>query len=132
MKSSYDKFEGNSIETVNDSKISRMQYAVASAMTAAWCALVTSCPAFANASAISSGIQKGTGEVWNILKAIVLPIAAIMLAVCGVKLIWGGQRAAEEAKGLIVKIIVGVGLVMIAPSLVAATKDWFGSASWSF
>ena len=118
----------NADSDLNDMKASKMSKKVAGFMTAAYCMMMTTVPALAaDISNITSGIASGTQAIWDILKAVVLPIAAIMLAVCGVKLIWGGQRAAEEAKSLIVKIIIGVGLVMIAPSLVSTMRGWFGS-----
>lgn len=118
---------------LNDIRASKISNKVAGVMTALYCAAVTMIPAYASADVggITAGIASGTQAVWDILKAIVLPIAAIMLAVCGVKLIWGGQRAAEEAKSLIVKIVIGVGLVMIAPSAVSVMKGWFNSGSTS-
>ena len=117
---------------LNDIKASKLSAKVSGAMAAMYCAMATMMPAFAeaaNISAITTGIASGTQAVWDILKAVVLPIAAIMLAICGVKLIWGGQRAAEEAKGLIVKIVIGVGLVMIAPALVSTMRGWFGNST---
>lgn len=105
---------------------------IAAAMTGIYCSAVTSVPAFANSQTIIQGINKGTEQVWRILIAIVAPIGAVALALQVIKIIWGGARAAEEAKSAAIKIIVAVAVVLMAPAIVAAIKSWFTAASWSF
>ena len=91
-------------------------------MTAAYCYAVTAMPALADTAAITNGIVSGTGKIWDILKAIVAPIAAIALAICAVKMLWGSQRAAEEAKSTAIKIIIAIAIVFLAPSIVTALR----------
>ena len=105
---------------------------VAAIMTGIYCSMVAASPAFANSDTIIQGITKGTQEVWNILVGIVAPIAAVALALQVVKIIWGGQRAAEEAKSAVIKIIVAIAVVLLAPSIIGAIQSWFKAASWSF
>lgn len=105
---------------------------IAAAMTGIYYSAFTSVPAFANSQTIIQGINKGTEQVWRILIAIVAPIGAVALALQVIKIIWGGARAAEEAKSAAIKIIVAIAVVLMAPAIVAAIKSWFTAASWSF
>ena len=68
------------------------------------------------------------------LVGIAAPIAAIALAVCAVKMLWGGQKAAEEAKSTAIRIIIAIGVVMLAPSIVVTMKSWFKDVmpAWKF
>lgn len=95
------------------------------------CAALNALPAVAS-DAISQGINSGAEQLWNIAVAIVAPLGAVALAFCAVKIIWGGARAAEEAKNTAVKIIIGIAIVLLAPSLIGTIRGWFkGKATWS-
>lgn len=104
----------------------------AAVMTGIYCSVITAMPAFADSQTIIQGINKGTEQVWRILIAVVAPIGAVALALQVIKIIWGGARAAEEAKSAAIKIIVAIAVVLMAPAIVSAVKSWFTAASWSF
>lgn len=116
---------------VNSSAYKAKVYA---ALTGVYCTMMSVVPALAGPSdSITAGISTGAQQIWNILVAVVAPIAAVALAICAIKILWGGQRAAEEAKGTAIKIVIGIALVLLAPSLVGAVRNWFASSSnWSF
>ena len=101
-------------------------------MAGLYCTAITAMPAFASSQTIIQGINKGTEQVWRILIAIVAPIGAVALALQVIKIIWGGARAAEEAKSAAIKIIVAIAVVLMAPAIISAVKSWFTAASWSF
>ena len=94
-------------------------------------AFSSSVPAWASADAITNGVNQGTQKIWNILTTIVGPIGAVALAVCAGKMIWGSARSAEEAKNTVIKIIVAMAIVFLAPSIVSMISNWF-SGSWTF
>lgn len=89
-------------------------------------------PAMATSDAISEGIKSGTEQIWKVLVAIVAPLGAVALAIQAIKILWGGQRAAEEAKSAAIKIIIAIAIVLLAPALVGVIKGWFKEASWNF
>ena len=95
---------------------------------------MTSAPAFAagESQSIISGITQGTEQIWRILIGVVAPIAAAALALQVIKIIWGGQRAAEEAKSAAIKIVIAIAVVLMAPAIVSAVRGWFTQASWNF
>ncbi len=97
-------------------------------------AFMTSAPAFAagESQSIISGITQGTEQIWRILIGVVAPIAAAALALQVIKIIWGGQRAAEEAKSAAIKIVIAIAVVLMAPAIVSAVRGWFTQASWNF
>ena len=101
-------------------------------MTALYCTIITAMPAFATGAevqnAVTQGIKTGTEHLWNIMVAIVAPIGAIALCICAVKIFWGGQRAAEEAKSMAVKIVIAIAVVLLAPALISMVKGWFAGA----
>ena len=105
---------------------------IAPIMTGIYCSVITAMPTLANSQTIIQGINKGTEQVWRILIAIVAPIGAVALALQVIKIIWGGARAAEEAKSAAIKIIVAIAVVLMAPAIVSAVRSWFTAASWSF
>ena len=105
---------------------------IAPIMIGIYCSVITAMPALANSQTIIQGINKGTEQVWRILIAIVAPIGAVALALQVIKIIWGGARAAEEAKSAAIKIIVAIAVVLMAPAIVSAVRSWFTAASWSF
>lgn len=133
IKKTDDNIESRSFATVKSR--------AAVAMTAIYCTLVTALPGFAaggnaggtTGGAIEEGIKTGAQSIWTILRAVVLPLAAVALAICAVKILWGGQRAAEEAKGTAIKIVIAVALVLLAPALVNVIGGWFAKQSkWEF
>ena len=92
-------------------------------MTGVYSSFMTSVPAFAagESQSIISGITQGTEQ-----------IAAAALALQVIKIIWGGQRAAEEAKSAAIKIVIAIAVVLMAPAIVSAVRGWFTQASWNF
>lgn len=107
---------------------------ICAVMTGLYSAFVTSVPAFAagESQSIISGITQGTEQIWRILIGVVEPIAAAALALQVIKIIWGGQRAAEEAKSAAIKIVIAIAVVLMAPAIVSAVRGWFTQASWNF
>lgn len=95
------------------------------------CALLCGGSAWADSlsSTITAPIKAGLSEVYTLLTAIVLPIAVIVIAICAIKIIWGNQRSAEEGKSAIIRIVVALALVYLAPLLVSTISSWFQSYS---
>lgn len=87
-------------------------------------------PAAANPStgaAIQDGIKNGTGQLWNIMTAIVLPIGAVAFAWNAFKMLFGGQKGMEEAKRNMLIIVVVVALVWLAPTIIQQVNSWFNT-----
>ena len=118
-------------DNLRNTKVKR-QNCLAAVMTAFYCTLVSATPVFASSDSVVQGITKGTEEVWKLLIGIVAPIAAVALALQVIKIIWGGQRAAEEAKSAAIKIVVAIAVVLIAPPIISAVRRWFQQSSWRF
>ena len=124
---------GNEVSVrMKDKALKRYGRAVTAMITGLYWSVMTAAPALASSQTIIQGINKGTEQVWRILIAIVAPIGAVALALQVIKIIWGGARAAEEAKSAAIKIIVAIAVVLMAPAIISAVKSWFTAASWSF
>ena len=121
----------NTLTSVKDNSRVAKMYGV---LTALYCTLMTAMPVFADGAdteTIITKVSEGASSIWTILVGIVGPIAGIALAVCAVKILWGGQKAAEEAKSTAVRIVIGVAIVLLAPTLIHAVKSWFPQSSWN-
>lgn len=116
----------------NENVMGRTVHRISAILAGMYFSFISSMPAFADSQTIIQGINKGTEQVWRILIAIVAPIGAVALALQVIKIIWGGARAAEEAKSAAIKIIVAIAVVLMAPAIISAVKSWFTAASWSF
>ena len=84
-------------------------------------------------TAIQDGVSQGANSLWDILKAIVLPIAAVFFAWNAFKAIFGGEHGMEAAKKNMLTIVIVIALVFLAPIAVQQVGQWFDSASeWVF
>ena len=95
----------------------KWQSCLAAVMTGIYCTLISASPVFASSDSVIQGITRGTEEVWKLLIGIVAPIAAVALALQVIKIIWGGQRAAEEAKSSAIKIVIASVTIISLPAM---------------
>ena len=111
------------------SKSNKVKEAFSGVSVAAMTAIMTIMPAYADQ--ISQQINGGLKKVYGIITAIVLPLGAIAAAICAVKMIIGDERETQAAKKTLIRIIIGVGLVYLAPFLVETISGWFSGTSSS-
>lgn len=111
--------------------VQKHRAALMATVTAMLCTAMTAAPALAT-SEITTGVTQGLGKIWEIFTGIALPVAAIALAVCGVSVIIGNERSTETAKKTAIRIVVGIVIIMLAPTIVNAMGSWFGKGNWSF
>lgn len=80
--------------------------------------------------AITKGVKTGLGKVWNIIKAIVIPIGTIIFAINALKLMgfWGEQDANKAKKQMIV-CAIAVALVILAPLIINTVSGWFDNTT---
>ena len=87
----------------------------------------------ANAASTSDSIQTGVASasksVYDIITAIVTPVAGVFFAWDIFKAIFGGQRGMEEAKKNLLTIILVVAGVYLAPLIVSTAASWFKPGS---
>ena len=81
------------------------------------------------ANSIQQGVSNGADSLYSVMKAIILPIAALALAWCGFKAIFGGQKGMEEAKKYALIIVVVIAVVYLAPLIVSQVGGWFSNSS---
>lgn len=92
----------------------------------AYAGLLSVCPAFADETdEIISSIKDGLGKVYKILTAIVLPLAAIVIAITAVKMIGGSSRESEEGKNRIVRVLIALAVVYLAPLIISVASAIF-------
>ena len=84
-------------------------------------------------STIKDGINNGMFKVWKLLKAIVLPLGAVVIAACFVYILFDGERGMEKGKKYLLRTIIVVAAVYFAPVIVSNIGGWFnhgGDAGW--
>ncbi len=109
------------------SKSNKVKEVFSDISVAVMTAMMTIMPAYADQ--ISQQINGGLKKVYGIITAIVLPIGAIAAAICAVKMIVGDDRETQTAKKTLIRIVIGVGLVYLAPFLVETISGWFSGTS---
>lgn len=82
------------------------------------------------ATDIKSGIKTGAGKVWDILKAIVLPLGAVAIAICFLWILFDGERGMEKGKKYLLRVIIVVAVVFLAPLILNEIGGWFPQSNW--
>lgn len=89
------------------------------------------CCVFA-ADGIDGGIKNGMLELFRILKAVIVPVAAVTLAFAGFQILAGGEKGMETGKKLIISVAIAVGIVYLAPTIVNTISTWFTADESAF
>lgn len=79
--------------------------------------------------AIVSGVKTGTKAIYNIITAIVAPIAAIVLSAVALKALVGDARDIEGMKKKIFLIVIVVAVIWLAPLIIEQVGGWFSGSS---
>ena len=91
--------------------------------TVIYTALFTIMPVMADEE-ITAQVTNGLAEVYKTLTAIVVPIAAILLLICGIKYM-RDEREAQSAKTWAIRIVIGLAVCYLAPFLAVTVAGWF-------
>ena len=87
----------------------------------------------AAATTIEQGVKNGAHELYKVMTAVVLPIAAVCFAWNAFKVLFGGERGMEMAKKQMLTEVIVLALVYLAPLIVTEIGGWFSSSSsWNF
>ena len=78
--------------------------------------------------AIEKGIKNGTEKIYNIIKAVVTPIAVVILALNVVKMLMGSEREIQSAKHMALICIIAIAVVWLAPAIISQVASWFSSS----
>ena len=83
---------------------------------------------------ITTGVKSGAKQLFNLMEAVVVPVAAVCFAWNAFKVLFGGERGMEQAKKNILIIVLVLGLVFLAPPVVNEVGGWFnsGGSTWNF
>lgn len=93
-------------------------------------AFLLSGPAFAdNADDIAGAIKSGTQKIYNIFTAIVPAITVVCFAVAAMQLFLGGQRDVDAAKKSLLRTLLVICLVYLAPIIINEVGGWFQTFS---
>lgn len=76
---------------------------------------------------ITTPLKSGLGQVYKLLTAIILPIAVIVIAICAIQMIWGSTRSGEVARSTLIRVVIALAIIYLAPLLVRTISGWFSS-----
>ena len=84
-------------------------------------------PAFAQSTTntIETEIKRGTQSIYDLFKAILAPIAVVMVVWNVYKALFLGDKGMESAKKGVLIILCIVAVVYLAPVIVTTVRDWF-------
>lgn len=82
-------------------------------------------PAVDSANAIEVGVTTAAYQLYNIFTAILTPIAVIVFVIALFKMVLGGERDMEGAKKTLLKIILVIAGVWLAPLIIEQVVAWF-------
>lgn len=125
------------IEAETEWRTNRIMRIICIFCTVAMMVALCLCTAFADpettTSSISSGITGGAEQLFNIMEAVVVPIAAVCFAWNAFKVFFGGERGMEQAKRNILIIVIVLALVFLAPLIIKEVSKWFngGKGTWN-
>jgi uncharacterized protein YggT (Ycf19 family) len=71
-------------------------------------------------STIKSAVSGITEEIYNIMKAIIVPFCIVALAFAGFQFLIGGNQGAEKARKVIIAVACALGFIIFAPIVVKA------------
>jgi len=80
-------------------------------------------------TSIQTGVKSGMKEVYNVITAITIPIAAVAFAVQAFIMLFGGQKGMESAKKNMLIIVVVIAIVWLSPAIIEQVNSWFNTNS---
>lgn len=114
-------------EKVSDAKKRvRLQKILSIAMVIAVVVLMMTMPVFATGKNLQNSVQDGMESIWKLMRYISYGVAIVYVAVAAYKLVLGGQRGMETAKGDLLKMVFFLALILLAPYVISTVVDWFG------
>jgi len=93
--------------------------------------LISGAYATSSSTAIQEGVKGGTKQMYELLTAIVIPVAVVCFAWNAFKALFGGERGMETAKKNIFTIVMVLALVFLAPIAIEQVASWFETSSSS-
>lgn len=87
--------------------------------------MVTAYAATAGTTGIEKGIKNGMQDAFKLLRALVTPIAAVVFAIYGLSMLFGGQKGMESGKKGMLICALAIAAVWLAPLAVEAITGWF-------
>lgn len=99
----------------------------ASLMTTLMMSVVNSYAAETTQSVIEEGIKDGALQIYEIMVAVIVPIAAVVFVWTAFKMIFGTSRDSAETKKNVITIVITLALVFLGPLIIEEVAGWFSS-----
>lgn len=117
----------NEPEKVGDAKKrAQLQKIMSIAMVIAVVALMMTMSVLAADTDLQSSVQTGMESIWKLMRYISYGVAIVYVAIAAYKLVLGGQRGMETAKGDLLKMVFFLALILLAPYVISTVVGWFG------
>lgn len=117
----------NTDNNAKNKKLFKVGFIVASVALMLF-AMATCAFAAESTTSISSLINSGLGDAYDLFKTIATSVGAIAIVVGGFMFFLGGEKGMQTGKKMILYAFVGIAIVWLAPMLVNTVKGWFDNA----
>ena len=86
----------------------------------AFCATTAKTTTSGVATGIENAFSQITEQIYNIMKAVIVPCCIVALAFAGFQFLMGGNQGAEKARKVVIGCACAIGFVVFAPMVVKA------------
>lgn len=81
------------------------------------------------AGTINNAFSQITMQIFNIIKAVIVPCCIVALGFAGFQFLVGGNQGAEKARKVVIAVACAIGFVLFAPLVVQAVTKILASGS---
>lgn len=74
---------------------------------------------------VAEKINSGLDQIYKAIMMIILPIAALCIAIAAIHFFGGTEKSVEKAKKTIILAAGGIGIIFLAPAMVVKAKELF-------
>lgn len=74
---------------------------------------------------VAEKINSGLDQIYKAIMMIILPIAALSIAIAAFHFFGGNEKSVEKAKKTIILAAGGIGIIFLAPAMVVKAKELF-------
>lgn len=113
----------------NQKGINRMKTMITTALclTAIFTTMAFAAGDMGEFKTVGEKISNGMANIFNLIRAVALPVGIVSLVACGIAYFFGGEKGMEAGKKWAMRIAVGLAIVGLAPVLINAVYSVFKS-----
>ena len=76
---------------------------------------------------ISQKVTEGLQQILKLVYTIAIPAGLIAIAWGGIQIFFGGTKAAEQGKALIIRVVIALAIIYGAKLIITTVANWMGA-----